>query len=114
AIASRVRSAVYGVRGVRGVDDALEVHETPDDVPVLQGPEAPDGEGAWSPAARAAAMLGALSFGMPLALRLVTRMLRAGGVPLGAAAIAFLAWTAAREERESLAGVRARRVGRAS
>ena len=113
AVAPRVRSAVHGVRGVRGLQDALEVHETPGDVRVLQGPEAPDGAGAWSPAARAAATLGALSFGMPLALRLVQRMVFRGGLQFGAAAIALLAWTAAREERASLARVRARRVDRA-
>jgi hypothetical protein len=34
----RVLRAVHRVRGVEGVEDRLEVHDKPDDIPALQGP----------------------------------------------------------------------------
>ncbi|MGH7564428.1 MAG: SRPBCC family protein, partial [Gemmatimonadota bacterium] len=54
-------SAVASVRGVRDIDDRLEVHRDPGDVPGLQGAPRRSGETAefrqenWSPAARFAA-----------------------------------------------------------
>lgn len=54
----RLLSAVRGVRGVRDVEDRLEVHDSPDNVPALQGGAARRGDlpelaqENWAPAAR--------------------------------------------------------------
>lgn len=83
---------VRHVRGVRGVDSQLEVHETPGRVPGLQGDVAPrDGRRAallqenWSPAARA---LGSLAGGAALYYGLARR--RSGGALLGSVGLALL------------------------
>jgi hypothetical protein len=45
-------AAAAAVRGVRDVENRLEVHERADGVPALQGEGRHRGEGAWTPAAR--------------------------------------------------------------
>lgn len=108
----RLLAGVRGVRGVQDVDNRLEVHREPGNVPGLQGqPRRPRGGGVfplmqtvWSPSAR---LLGGLT-GAALGLAAA----RLGGLPgaaLGLGAIALLIRAATNLELGRLIGVGAGR-----
>lgn len=94
-----VRRTARAVRGVRGIADALEVHERPDSIPALQGPGRQPSE-RWTPAKRGLVTLGAASAALPLLSRLATPGRVLGALPaLGSLALGAAAFTVAQQER---------------
>ena len=102
-----VMDSVYGVRGIVAVENQLEVHAAPGDVPALQGGRSRSGFGAkWSPSARVGAGVG----GGLLALR---GLMRGGLVSraLGFGGFALLTRAATDLDLRRLTGIGARRRG---
>lgn len=99
--ADAVRAAARETRGVRVVHDELEVHETPDGVPSLQG-EGRHPSRRRTPAERALVVAGAAVAVLPLVGRLVrSRRLLSLAPVLGAGVLVTLAASIARQEIEA-------------
>lgn len=99
--ADAVRAAARETRGVRVVHDELEVHETPDGVPSLQGAGRRPARRA-TPAARALMAVGAMAAALRMASRLArSRRLLSLAPALGAGVLVALAAGIARQEIEA-------------
>ncbi|HZR83823.1 MAG TPA: hypothetical protein VFD92_22190 [Candidatus Binatia bacterium] len=89
------------VRGVRAVEDELEVHETSEGVPALQGPARRRLPRQAPPAAQAAAVAGSAAVVTFLGGRILLRIATALAPQVAAAGIAALALSVARQESRS-------------
>jgi hypothetical protein len=83
-----LRKSVRSTAGVRALEDRLEVHERPHDVPGLQGPRRRNVPRRWSPAARLVAGSAGAATALVAAHRLAVLPRALGVLALGALAAA--------------------------